>query len=171
MAKRGGRSKLTDAMRDAIVAHIEKSLHPEVAAQCEGISTRSYFGWMARGRAAFEADEDGEGFEESEVPFFAFFTAVTRAVAMAEANTLEGVRSAIDVTGNDINGKWLLERKHPERWGNKITIELRDQATTHVIERLRQGLDSETFRRCVAVLSGTGSDDARDEEEAPLPLH
>lgn len=177
--KRGRPSLLTDERRDAIVQHIEESLHPEVAAQCEGISPRTFMLWMARGKAAFEQDENGEDFDESDVPYFAFYAAVTRAKALAEKNTLNDVRSALDTTGNALNAKFLLERRFGERWGNKLTVDVRDQAAEHVIELLREGYlrsgqDTATFEECLGFLcgtSGSSESEADHEDEGPLPLH
>ena len=170
--KRGRRSKLTPTLQASIEQHIIDRVPPVVAAQCEGISERTYHTWMARGRRHEDSDEE---VPKEDRPFVAFFAAVTRARALAEARALQSVRGSIDKHGNEQHGTWWLERAHPERWGHKVTVELREQALDHVIARLREGLDPTTFQRCMAVLSGErsgeGTRGGEEEQEAPLPLH
>lgn len=164
----GRPSKLTDETRDAIVARVREGVHPDVAAQCEGVGASTCRGWIQRGKLAEESEGD---IAESEVPYLAFSQAILRARAEFEADTLQEVRASLDVAGNTQHSKWILERLFPERYSQKITVDLKDRALEELLDRLREGLDPETFSRVVGVLLGTGGAEASDEGEDGRDAH
>lgn len=172
----GRPSKLTDAIRDAIAGAVRRGVHINVAAAKAGISTATYRNWMVRGELAHEQDGD---IEEREVPYLAFFEAITRAQAENEAELVEEVRTAYDAEGNPKESKWFLERRYPERWGAKLKIDMRKQVSDELLAQLREGLSEGEYRKVLQVLltgvgeSGTGGAERESEDEDPdsFPLH
>ena len=74
-------TKLTSKLQAAIVERVQAGNFPEVAAQCEGVSSTAFYEWMQRGRSGEE-------------PFAEFAESITRARAEAEAKALREVREA-----------------------------------------------------------------------------
>jgi hypothetical protein len=74
------------------------------AARACGITATTVYRWMKRGEA------------EPEGPFGEFCTALKRADAAAEAGWLQPVTAAAE-RGDWKAAAWLLERRHPQKWG------------------------------------------------------
>jgi transposase len=107
-AKRGrGRpTKLSPETREKLVEVIEAGNYYSVACQASGISYHTFLRWMERG-------EDGE------VNFCDFCNAIKKAEATAET------RLVAEIQKDDSwqSKAWMLERKHPDRWGRKERVE------------------------------------------------
>jgi hypothetical protein len=142
----GRPSKCTPEVTAAIADRIRAGNFPDVAARCEGVGKSTFYAWMQRG----EAEDEG--------PYRDFVESVTRAEADFESLTLADVRSAVDQQGNAVNAKWLLERRNRDRWGQSIDVRVRNDAIDAVLARLRSGLDSATYARCVELLAGGESE-------------
>jgi len=151
----GKPTKLTPVLSKDIVKLIAVGNYISTACQANGISSQTYDNWLKWG---------GEGRE----PYLAFFVAIKKAEADAEARRVERVEQA-GIGGALIRKKtitnqkdgtviedeqyaqpqWLadmthLERRHPDRWGRKdrtrVDINERKAITiTHVEVVLNQG--------------------------------
>lgn len=136
----GRPTALTPDVQQRIVDAIRGGNYQETAAAAGGISDRSLYGWMQRGRLEDERVADGRRPRTSEAPFLQFFHAVTRARAETEArNVAQLERSAgggavlerrtitrADGTTEVIEklappdwraNAWWLERSFPKKWG------------------------------------------------------
>jgi transposase len=102
-------TKLTPTVEKKIVDAIRAGNYAKVAAECAGISERTYDDWLQRG-------------ESGDAPFSEFARAVARASAEAEVEAValickamhEDWRAALE----------YLKRRHPERWQDRSKTEL-----------------------------------------------
>lgn len=115
---------LTAELQVRIVDAIKAGNYTEVAAEAAGVSKRTYYYWMERGRKEAERLEQNPSARprKSEAPFLQFFQAVKQAKAEAELRDLSIISNAAR-SGNWQAAAWKLERSHPERWGKKETTE------------------------------------------------
>lgn len=124
-------TKLTADLHYKIVTAIEKGAYPETAAEAFGVSPRTYYEWMQRGR--------GEGSRRPTAALIAFAIAVDGAVARSElrlvfrmSEYIEGTRpSKRDPKKRVKSGirmgqvqamQWQLARRFPDRWGQGTRI-------------------------------------------------
>jgi transposase len=118
--KPGRPTTLTDVVAEKIIAYVEAGNYVLTAAAACGISRRSFYDWMKRGRAELDALEGGAEPEPNEELFADFAARVEIATAAAEIAALKDVRSATE--------RWqaamtYLERRFPDRWGRRQAIE------------------------------------------------
>lgn len=103
-------TKLTPAVRDAILASIEAGAYAEQAATAAGIAASTYYSWVARG-------------EEGESPFSEFVDALHAREAIAEVAAITVLQEAA------AGGDWraaahFLERRFPKRWRRHDSTEV-----------------------------------------------
>ena len=101
----GRRSKLTDDSEREILDAVRAGSYLTVAARRGGVSEKTVYEWLRRGRAA-----------EAPPRLAAFVAAFERAEAEAEVNIVATVRRQI-AGGDGRLGLEFLARRHPERWG------------------------------------------------------
>jgi hypothetical protein len=144
-------TKLTPELQQSIVDRIIAGNFPEFAAQSLGITPRTYYGWMRRGKQA------GKGM------FFQFLQAVIKARAtdqvenvlfvkrgmkggqVVERRTItkrDGTQEVIEKfsKGEWQAGAWMLERKFPHLWGLRPGKELMEMGEQ--LDELRRRLDA-----------------------------
>lgn len=99
----GRHSKLTPEVQEKIVGVLRSGNYAQVAAQCAGIGETTFYRWLQQG----EEEESGI--------YRDFREAVKNAEAEAEADSV----AIIETAGRKEwqARAWLLERKHPYRWG------------------------------------------------------
>jgi DNA invertase Pin-like site-specific DNA recombinase len=102
----GRRLKLTPKLQDRIVGLIELGNYDYVAAQAAGIGKSTFYRWLERGEKA-----------QSGI-YREFWEAVTAAQAKAEVVNLGRIMKAA-ANGSTQDARWFLERKAPDRWGNR----------------------------------------------------
>ncbi len=105
----GRKTKLNDARVKKVVDGISAGLPYDTACALAGITYQTFLNWMRAGEAA----ESGK--------FFEFFEEVKKAEAIAEAVHIKNIKKA----GNDgiwQADAWMLERRHPEKWGRREQI-------------------------------------------------
>lgn len=98
-----GNLKLTEALQAAICKAIKKGNYGEVAAEAAGVSRRTFWRWMARGKRSPRGH------------FGRFRHAVLVAENEEETELVGYIRSG--AKEDPKCAEWLLARKHPERWG------------------------------------------------------
>jgi hypothetical protein len=118
-------TKLTEEMTEKICEYIKAGSYAEVAAQACGIDRATYYGWMKKGR-----EKTGTKIHVD------FFDRVQKALAYNETRNAIIITRAAET--NWTAAAWLLERKHPERWGRERAIEQNEAADTGA--RIADGL-------------------------------
>ena len=98
-------TKLTKEVQEKIVTAIGAGNYQDTAAAYAGISSTTFFRWMA------EAQNPGAGKELRE-----FRAAVEKARADAEARNVALIQNAAQ-NGTWQAAAWFLERSHPTKWG------------------------------------------------------
>jgi Helix-turn-helix domain of resolvase len=104
-------TKLTPAKQSQIVKLLEAGNYRETVCGACAIGTSTLYRWLERGAV-----------EQSGI-YYDFRVAVERAEAVAEAEAVAVLRSAI------VEGDWratlaYLERRHGERWGRRQTNQI-----------------------------------------------
>jgi hypothetical protein len=106
----GRQSKLTDDVQQDLCAGVQAGLYLVTAARRAGVSEKTVYAWLRRGR---EADAPPR--------LAAFVAAFERAEAEAEASVVVSIRRQI--AGGDARlGLEFLSRRHPERWGKNRPV-------------------------------------------------
>lgn len=149
----GGRpSKLTPAVAERIAKALEQGMPQETAAKLAGVEPRTFYEWMAQGRR-----EDGRH------EYQQFAQAVTLARATFQESVIAEIRNAFTPGEHGVRDwralAWLMERMFPEQFGQTVQVRMKvDEELTTTIDRLRKGLDPETFGRVVDILADDGID-------------
>ena len=107
----GAPSKLTSERQIAICDAIRAGVRPEIAAVYNGIGARSYYRWMALGRAA-----------DAEPAYAAFVEAVELALAEWEARDVLLIGEAAKEDWHA--AAWRLERRLPKVYGRRERHEI-----------------------------------------------
>jgi hypothetical protein len=92
--------------------------YANAAAVFAGISESTYYAWLERGRSVLESSP----VPAAERPYLEFLQAVTRASAEAEVEAVALIRKAAR-DGDYLAALRFLERRYPERWGNRRRVE------------------------------------------------
>ena len=138
---RGRRTKLTPEVQKAICDAIGIGASREIAARAAGICKTTLYRWLARGEAEQERlQQKGARPRQRETHFCEFRDALTEAEAKGEVHHLE-VIAADGATGS----KWILERRHPDRWARleKRQVELKGGVEVTYVNDWRPGTPPE----------------------------
>lgn len=111
-------SKLTDETRDVILRLIGAGNYRETAAEFAGIGRATLYRWLKRGEVAAAADEP----DPADATYRDFYQAVVAAERQVEVLSLAKVRAAADQHWQA--AAWWLERRFPERWGQRQKIDM-----------------------------------------------
>jgi hypothetical protein len=166
---------ISRTIQDSVVKALTAGNFVEVACAYAGIHKDTYYSWLKRGSAERERIDRGAPLEalagvalrreldrrEVEKPFLDFSDAVKRAQAESEVGLTSILYKA--ATESWQAGAWLLERKHPDRWGvkRKVEVEIASEVRAQLekgLDRLeaaveRGELDAATYDRVLAVLA------------------
>lgn len=93
-----------------LLAALEAGNFVQTAAASAGLSERSVYRWLERGRAEDAAGTRGE--------YWQLWQAIETARAIAQARALETVMAAAE-RGTWKAAAWWLERAHPREWGRQ----------------------------------------------------
>ena len=99
----GRPSKLTPTSHKRVVEAIRRGGYRAVAAEYAGIGEATLYRWLA------------DGAKQDVGPYRELWEAVKKAEAAAELGDISIIKKA--ARKNWQAAAWLLERKHPERWG------------------------------------------------------
>ena len=105
MISMGRHCKLTPELQDKIITYIKAGNYAKVACKASGICEDTFYDWIKKGENA----KSGK--------FFGFSESIKRARATAEIRNVAVVNKAAEKHWTAAM-TWL-ERKYPERWGNK----------------------------------------------------
>lgn len=100
----GRKSKLDDERKAVILESIRAGNYAETAAAAAGISQSTFYLWLQKGAAG-------------EPNYSEFSEAVKEAEAIGEQRCVALITKA--ARRNWTAAAWMLERKHPERWGRR----------------------------------------------------
>jgi transposase len=100
--------KLNDAMIDAITLHISKGNYAVVACRIVGINESTLYDWLKK------AEERPNS----------IYAKLSKSIKVAESQRES--KWVEDISNDDAwtSKAWLLERKHPERWGKKNAVDI-----------------------------------------------
>ncbi len=145
MGRIGRPTKLRPDIQRRIVKALEAGAYIETAAAMVGIGKTTFYDWLRRGAKELERLETEKDVDSSpeETPYLVFHQAIEQAQAMAERRCLDVMDRAargetqtvetVDASGQTVKkttavrryppqwkaAAWRLERKFPERWGNR----------------------------------------------------
>lgn len=115
MAKKHGGGpvpKLTPDVQNQVCTAIRAGNYIETSAAYAGISKATLYAWLTKGRRSSAA---------ADRPYREFVAAVERALAEAEVGDVARIKAAAEFQWQA--SAWRLERKYPERWGRKSTVQ------------------------------------------------
>lgn len=135
-------TKLTPNTQQDIIQALEAGNYFDAACEYAGITGRSGYNWLERGKVEAERRDNPNVKEntkqwKTETLYFQFFHAVTRASAMVEVGTIAqikragiGVSAKFDNEGNEISPAyqgdwraltWFMEHRYPKKWGKQYS--------------------------------------------------
>jgi len=103
---RGRPSKLTPELTQQFCDALRRCWHIETAADMTGISRRSVYSWIKKGK------QEGEGVHRD------FLHAVKKALAETAAQCVGEIQAAGKSSWQA--NAWLLERRYPELWSSVV---------------------------------------------------
>jgi transposase len=109
---------ITPQLCEEISNYIRAGNYPETAAGLAGISRKTFYNWLRKGRSS-----------KTNGVYKQFLHTIKEAEDYAEAAAVERIRKAGEPDDNGKGGNWTalawwLERKHPEKWGRKDKLGL-----------------------------------------------
>jgi transposase len=108
----GRPTKLTPEIQETICNAIEIGATREIAAMAAGIDRSTLFNWIKRGRDERKRlAQKGARLRKREKPFLDFLDSLEFSEAGGEVKHIETIAGE-GATGS----KWILSRRHPERW-------------------------------------------------------
>lgn len=108
----GRPTRLTEELKKEIVKLLGEGNFVETVCDYVGLSKETFYEWQRRGERGWQADHEG-GYVE-------FTDAVKKAMAEVEKDTITDLRAG------PLNWQakaWWLERRHPDKWGNRQKID------------------------------------------------
>jgi hypothetical protein len=140
-SRMGRRPMLTPELQARIVDVVKAGSYLKVAAQHAGVSNASLMAWLARGRKAVAAAEEGEPIPEHEQRYVDFLEAVTRADTHAEVLAATAWRAAFKDDWRAARD--FLVRRHPDRWAATTRIQMStDEADARIERAVQEALAS-----------------------------
>jgi len=161
----GRPTSLTPEIQEKICDAIQIGATRIIAARAAGISERSFYYWIERGRVEQERlKAKGARQRKRELPFLQFLQALEVSEATGEVEHLEKIAAE-----GGAGSRWILVRRHPERWTqvNKQEITGKDggpiesKDITMTDEERQEALDA--FYRRVSDETGNRHDGGDDQ--------
>ncbi len=156
MSNAGRKTLLTAELQHNIVEALREGHYMDDAAHLAGITDRTAYNWIARGRTADELQEQGIEPAAEELKYLRFFHAVKEARADAVRANLRVIRTAAQ-DGQWQAAAWYLERTNPQKWGKRDTVALTGLENTQVtveispVDTLREKLQAMEERAMKAI--------------------
>lgn len=129
-ARVGRPTKITEELSQKIINAIKLGAYVETAVSMAGVSKSTFYNWNDRGNRELErvtkikgADAElyVDDFDPREYPFVEFLDAINEALALSEVRDLSRIDRAAETQWQA--AAWKLERKNPERWGKRMTVD------------------------------------------------
>lgn len=117
------RTKLTPETQEKIINALQAGNYFGASCEYAGITERTGYNWLARGREELEYRENPrvkEGTErwKTEEIYVQFFHAVSRASASVEVGTIAKIKQQGDDDWRAL--AWFMEHRYPDKWGRKV---------------------------------------------------
>lgn len=125
----GRPSKLDSDTQQKFIEAVREGLPYATACALSGIADTTFVNW--RNRAETEPDS----------PYVGFMRAVKEAEAEAERANVKRIRSAAD-NGQWQAAAWILERRHPDKWGRTDRQEQQHSGQVEIVVRREQKTDT-----------------------------
>jgi hypothetical protein len=130
--------KLTPSVERKIFQAIRAGNYKETACKWAGIARQTLYVWIKKGEADIEAGKD-------KTIYAKFVRGLNEALAGAEVHNVAVIQKAAEKQWQA--SAWMLERRHPERWGRndkhrlevKAEVEIDDSSSAK--EKLKCILD------------------------------
>jgi hypothetical protein len=135
-----GHSALTPETHKLLVRLIGNGNYLEVAAAAAGIAEVTLKEWLVRGR------EEGVG------KYYDFYIDVMQAEALKENDLLQRVEHAGSIPEFWQASAWILARRFPKRWQEKVQLELANELE-RMLAHLEARLDTDTYTRVLEALA------------------
>ena len=130
--------EITPEISKRICDGIRAGAAAEVAAQAAGISPRLYYKWKAKGEAGtssvfvqFVQDIKRAAAQEELAGLAEIYAASQRQVVKRETVTTQNLDGTTTTTtketfapGQWTARAWIMERRHRERWGRNVTVDI-----------------------------------------------
>lgn len=107
------RQLLTEETREALLRMLRAGNYIETACRAAGITSKTFRNWR-------RAHREGQ---VSAIPYAKFFEDLDKAIAEGETTHLNAIELAAK-SGQWQAAAWVLERRHPRRWGRRDVIEV-----------------------------------------------
>lgn len=148
---------LTKEVHALIVRMVRNGNYLETAAAAAGIQESTVQEWVRRGRIS------------GEEPYASF----SRDIMAAEASKEDELLGRIESAGRSAEcwqaNAWILARRHPKRWQEKVQIELANELE-RMLQHLEQRLSPAEYTRVLEALADTTTTRAlRRPSEATSP--
>lgn len=109
--------RLTPEVHEKVREALDAGAYQRDAATFAGISVRTFYAWLSRGREAAEAIERGDPVESVDRDLAAFLHMVEGSRVRVAVDLLRVVQ---DAARRDWRAAaWFLERSYPEQWGKR----------------------------------------------------
>lgn len=102
--------KLTPEITQQICTLISQGIPNKTAAQTCGICESTFYSWLQRGQ------------EVKSGKYLEFLESIKKAEAQSIADSVQRIKKAGEKQWTAL--AWLLERRHPNEWGNKQNIKM-----------------------------------------------
>ena len=141
--KSGRPTKLTPRVAKVIVQEIRDGNYIDCAAAVAGIPRQTVFQWLRKGAT-----------EDAVEPYASFRKRVLKAQGEAERDDVGNLKG----TGDWRASAWRLERRHPDRWGQRIQFILQQERERllSIAESVLSDADFENL--LVAIAGGDGAE-------------
>ena len=152
----GSRSRLETegGLAARLITHISRGRTLRVAAQSEGVPHRTFFDWLDRGRADYEAGTDSvyarfaDSLDRALGAFLGLLeetTAFPELIADGSGDSEDGEHRS---GGGKVdpalatNRRWLLEKRLPDVYGKRVEHVVRVDAMEWLLAQLDAGVDA-----------------------------
>lgn len=136
-------SKLTDESRRVVLESMRLNLFAEQAAALAGVNEKTLDDWLSKGRKGI-------------APYADFVREFDIAKAQGERQSVVRIQKAA-AGGQWQADAWILERRHPKRWGPKVRL-IVEEEQREFLDRLRARLTPEAYAAVIR---------AADDESEP----
>ncbi len=185
----GPRTKCTPELIEEIATRIayQGSSYMD-ACKLAGIHEATFYDWLRRGRVErarlhkLGVEVKGDGADKAlpeELPYLTFFEMVEKAVPARKALLVGRIAEAGKDPRNWTANAWLLERMHPDEFGRKTRLEIKQiDWREEVVDAIKQGAEfdivvekigerqaRELFERARVEVPGDGASGGVDGED------
>lgn len=113
-----------------------------------GVSEATFRNWRRRGE-----QESAQGIAPLDSLYVKLVAELSKKEALGEAQMVQFIAAKQGPEGM----KWILQRRHPERWqdSQKLRLEM-DRRADEFMDALKEGLTDAEFSKVLAVLGASG---------------